>query len=123
MSAPDPVPGLRRRLERERVARREAESIAERVTGDLYRVNSELQALNQSLREFVAVAAHDLRGPLTGLLGMSSTLSHRWADLTPDRRAEMFAIIERQGQRLRRLTDDLLTISRIDAGAVETIVE
>jgi signal transduction histidine kinase len=122
-SAPDPVAGLRRRLERERAARREAESIAERVTGDLYRVNSELQALNESLREFVAVAAHDLRGPLTSLMGLSTTLSRRWADLNPDARAEMFATIERQGQRLRLLTDDLLTISKIDAGALETIVE
>lgn len=119
----DPVAGLRRRLERERAARREAESIAERVTGDLYRVNSELQDLNESLREFVAVAAHDLRGPLTGILGTASTLSRRWADLSTEQRTEMLAMIERQGHRLARLIDDLLTISRIEAGALETMVE
>jgi signal transduction histidine kinase len=122
-SPPNPIEILRRRLDRERAARREAESIAERVTGDLYRVNSELQALNDSLREFVAVAAHDLRGPLTGLLGMSSTLARRWTDLTPESRDEMFTTVERQGERLKGLIDDLLTISRIDAGAVETMVE
>ena len=123
MNDPDPVAGIRRRLERERAARHEAESIAERVTADFYRVNSELASLNESLRGFVAITAHDLRGPLTAMLGMSTTLSRRWNDLEPDVRVELLAAIERQGHRMARLVDDLLTVSKIDAGAVEAMAQ
>ena len=123
MNAPDPAEVLRRRLERERAARREAESIAERVTADFYRVNVDLAAANESLRGFVAITAHDLRGPLTSMLGMSMTLGRRWADLTDTQRTEMLAIIDRQGHRMARLIDDLLTISKIDAGAVEAMAQ
>lgn len=123
MTNPDPVEGVRRRLERERAARREAESIAERVTADFYRVNSELASLNESLRGFVAITAHDLRGPLTAMLGMSATLSRRWNDLEPAVRSELLASIERQGHRMARLVDDLLTVSKIDAGAVEAMAQ
>src|SRR5688500_6071546 len=119
----DPHESIRRRLDRERAARREAESIAERVTADFYRVNSELASLNESLRGFVAMTAHDLRGPLTAMLGMSTTLSRRWESLDPDVRTELLAAIERQGHRMARLVDDLLTVSKIDAGAVEAMAE
>ena len=123
MSGPDPTEALRRRLDRERAARREAESIAERVTADFYRVNADLAAANESLRGFVAITAHDLRGPLTSILGMAMTLSRRWTDLAPGQREEVIAVIERQGHRMARLVDDLLTISKIDAGAVEAMAQ
>jgi signal transduction histidine kinase len=122
-SASDPLAAVQRRLDRERAARREAENIAERVTAEFYRVNSELEMLNESLREFIAVTAHDLRGPLTVMLGMTSTLSKRWADLGEDRRTDFLATIERQGRRLARLIDDLLTASKIEAGALEIVAE
>lgn len=123
MDVPDPTEGLRRRLDRERAARREAESIAERVTADFYRVNTELAAANESLRGFVAITAHDLRGPLTGMIGMASTLRRRWPDLSDAQRTELLEIVDRQGHRMARLIDDLLTISKIDAGALEAMAE
>ncbi|MDX6285823.1 MAG: hypothetical protein QOG53_1308 [Frankiales bacterium] len=122
-SSPDPVEGIQRRLDRERTARHEAENIAERVTADFYRVNAELESLNESLKEFIAVTAHDLRGPLTAILGMASTLSKRWPDLPTETRAQFLSTIERQGKRLARLIDDLLTASTIEAGALETVAD
>jgi signal transduction histidine kinase len=125
---------LRRQLERERSARREAEAITERVTGqfhassaELERLNSELRGandelrnLNQALRDFVAVASHDLRGPLTSILGIASTLNARWMNLAEDKREEFLVIIERQARHLSRLVEDLLTVSRIEAGELDT---
>jgi signal transduction histidine kinase len=117
---------VQRRLERERAARRETEAIAERVTREMYSTsvelrvaNGELHALNDALREFVAIASHDLRGPLTAILGIASLLNRRWADLDDVRRQESLAAIERQGRALARLVDDLLTVSRIEAGQVD----
>lgn len=121
-SAQDPV-RLARRLERERAARQEAEAIAERVTGELYGALQELTAVNESLRDFVAVAAHDLRAPLTGVLGFTSLLRERWDRLDDDQRREFIDGIERAGRQLERLVDDLMTISRIEAGELHTRAE
>ena len=121
---------LRRRLERERRARLEAEAIAERVTSELYgshqqlqRANNELQAVNQSLREFVAVASHDLRGPLTSILGLASTLTQLGDRVPPEKQTRFLGIIERQAQHLEHMIEELLTVSRIEAGALETHAE
>lgn len=121
---------LRRRLERERAARREAETIAERVTAELYAsksaltlANDELQALNQSLREFVAIASHDLRNPLTAILGLSATLETKWERIPEESRTEFFGMIRRKGEDLTRMTDDLLTVSRIEAGQLDLHAE
>lgn len=127
----EPDPGLlQRRLDRERAARHEAETIAERATaelyasqGDLRRANAELRLLNDTMREFVAVASHDLRGPLTAVVGMASLLASRWEDIPPERRAEMLDVIVRQGHRLSRLVDDLLTVSKIESGALDAVAE
>jgi signal transduction histidine kinase len=130
MTEPDAAAALERRLLRERAARREAEAIAERVTSELYgtslelrQANDDLQSLNAALREFVAIASHDLRGPLTGILGMASLLHRRWDDLDAERRRDCLASIERQGHVLQRLVEDLLTVSRIEAGAIDIAAE
>ena len=120
---------LRRRLERERRARREAEEIAERVTAELYAsqgelrlANQELQGLNQSLRDFVAIASHDLRGPLTAIIGFASMMK-RGDAATADRRAEFVGVIERNARHLSKLVDELLTVSKIEAGALDIHAE
>lgn len=124
---------LRRRLARERAARLEAESIAERVTGELYasvqglkelndqveRTNRDLEAANQTLRDFVAVASHDLRGPVSAVLGYANTLSRKWDSLTESDKLEFLGIIERRGRFLSRMLDSLLTVSKIEAGALD----
>jgi len=125
---------LNRRYEREQKARKEAEAIAERVTADLYAAglqlerlnldlegaNEELQSLNQSLRDFVAVASHDLRAPLTTILGFSSMMSSRWEDIDEKRRREFIGLVHKNAAHLARMVEDLLTVSRIDAGVLET---
>jgi signal transduction histidine kinase len=124
---------VRRRLARERAARLEAESIAEHVTRRLYdsvqelremndeveRTNRDLEAANQTLRDFVAVASHDLRGPVSAVLGFASTLSKRWDVLPESDKLEFLEIIERRGRFLSRMLDSLLTLSRIEAGALD----
>lgn len=121
---------IRRRLGRERRARLEAEAIAERVTAELHaakteleRVNDELRALNRSLRDFVAVASHDVRGPLTSILGLASTLVRRGELIPADKRDHFLGVIENQARHLGRMVDDLLTISRIEAGELDTHAE
>lgn len=130
MNDDEEVKRLQKRLERERKARHDAESIAEKVTRDLYltavereQMNVVLENANQSLREFVAVASHDLRAPITAILGYSSTLYKRWDRFPEEQKLEFLAVIGREGQRLSRLVDDLLVISRIESGEVMAKIE
>jgi two-component system sensor histidine kinase KdpD len=69
-----------------------------------------------SAAELLAVASHELRSPLTALVGYASTLRDRRTELSDDELAQCTAAIERQAQRVARLVDDLLVASTVEAG-------
>lgn len=135
MSGADPsdLERLERRLERERAARREAETIAERVTSELYesvrelkrlneeieRANRELGAANQTLKDFVAVAAHDLRSPVSAILGFATTMLARWDAFPDEQKQEFLGIVEGRARYMTRMLDSLMTVSKIELGAIE----
>jgi two-component system sensor histidine kinase KdpD len=62
--------------------------------------------------------SHDLRSPLTAIITAAGALQRGPAD--PADRKELAAVIAIEADRLARLIDDLLDLSRIEAGAVET---
>jgi signal transduction histidine kinase len=111
---------LSRRLERERDARRQAEVIAENATRELYLTLEELRSLNQAMRDFVAVAAHDLRGPVTTISGFAGLLRDEWGTLAEDEKQRFVEVVHRGATNLTGLTEDLLTLSRIESGALDT---
>ena len=82
--------------------------------------NLDLQTVNEAMRGFVAVAAHDLRSPLTSIVGFSSVLAKSWETLTDEARRKCIAAIDRQSQNLSRLVDNLLTLSSAEGGSVNT---
>jgi PAS domain S-box-containing protein len=100
--------------------RRRAEKELERSASELRQANEELRQADELKSHFVAIASHELRTPLTSILGFSSTLLRFWSRLTDEQRRSQVAIVEEQSQRLARLVDDLLTLSRIEAGVLET---
>ncbi|NMM24479.1 MAG: HAMP domain-containing histidine kinase [Phycicoccus sp.] len=80
--------------------------------------NLDLQAVNEAMRSFVAVAAHDLRSPLASIVGFSALLKESWETLTDENRRKFVATIDRQSQNLSRLVDDLLTLSSVEGGSM-----
>ena len=82
------------------------------------RAERELRELNESLREFVAVVAHDMRNPLSVIVGMSSLLTGDMPVPDADRN-RMLDAMERNARTLSRFVDDLLTVSKLEAGAVD----
>ena len=78
----------------------------------------ELQELNEALRDFVAVVAHDMRNPLSVIVGMSSLLTGT-TPFPDDERDRMLQAMERNALVLSRFVDDLLTVSKLEAGAVD----
>ncbi|MEO7803125.1 MAG: CHASE domain-containing protein [Actinomycetota bacterium] len=102
---------------------RESESELSGATIQLEMANRELHDVNQAMKDFVATAAHELRSPLTSVLGFSSTLTKSWDSLSDEQKRDYTTVIERQAMRLARLIDDLLTLSRIEAGALQSHIE
>jgi signal transduction histidine kinase len=78
----------------------------------------ELRVSNEAIREFVAIASHDLRTPITVVKGFSSTLLSLWNTISDEDKRDYLAKILRQADHLSRLVDDLLTVSRIDTGVL-----
>ncbi len=64
----------------------------------------------------ISTIAHELRSPLTGVKGFTSTLRRRWDQFTEEQRLTMLEAIDADADRLTRLITDLLDVSRIDSG-------
>ena len=79
------------------------------------RVNEEMARLAKTL---VAAVAHDLRAPLASIKASSSTLSDAELDISPDSRQHLAALIDVQADRLADLVQNLLDMSRIQAGVL-----
>lgn len=77
-----------------------------------------LRRVDSAKSEFVAVAAHEFRTPLAAIIGVLSALRDHDGALTAQHRLELIDGAAGQARRLARLVDDLLTISRIEDGAL-----
>jgi PAS domain S-box-containing protein len=98
-----------------------------RDVNDLVKAREEAQGLsnalktsNDSLRDFVAVASHDLRSPLVTIGGFAQILTDNWAKLSEEDRLKHLGVIKRGVDRLSRLTNDLLTLAKVEGEAEQT---
>ena len=95
--------------------------VAERVAIAIERakLHEETVQLDQFRANFVAIASHELRTPATSVYGVLKTLAERGPQLTDDLRDELLRVGVEQGERLRRLLEELLDLSRLDAKAID----
>ena len=84
------------------------------------KTNIELRELNEAMRGFVATAAHDMRSPLASMVGFSSLLAENWTTLSDEKRLKFVTTIDRQSHKLTWLVNDLLTLSSIEGGVLNT---
>jgi signal transduction histidine kinase len=77
-----------------------------------------LAATNAEAREFLAMVVHEIRTPITVISGYASLLRDAPESFSPAEQAESLSTILLQTERLRRLTDTLLTHEGLEAGAV-----
>ena len=99
--------------ETERKAGREA---LERSAAKLTAANLELELAHEMKDHFIATASHELRTPVTSIVGFAEVLRTRGDTLDPARQADFLERIERGGRRLNLLVEDLLILSLGDAG-------
>lgn len=70
----------------------------------------------RSRSELVATVAHELRSPLTGVKGFTSTLISKWDRLNDSQKLLMLSTVDADADRLTRLITELLDVARIDSG-------
>jgi signal transduction histidine kinase len=78
-----------------------------------------LERANELMTNFVALAAHELRTPVTTIHGFVQTLNHVGDRLPETRKAELREALEQQTHRMAALVEQLLDLSRLDAHAVD----
>jgi len=77
-----------------------------------------LKKLEQIRTDFIANVSHEIRTPLTAIIGYLETLQNGALESAEDAR-RFIDVMLRQAQRLHRLVEDLLTISKIELGEME----
>lgn len=82
---------------------------------------SELTFLNQAHLDFVSTVSHELRTPLTSIKGFAETLLNSGDMLNDEQKKRFIGIIKNQTDRLTRLVENLLTVSRLEGQKDKTI--
>ena len=79
-------------------------------------------AASQAKTEFLATMSHELRTPLTSVIGMSSALMQPYFGELNVKQKEYLNIIHRSGQHLLQLINDILDVSKIEAGKASLLL-
>ena len=82
-----------------------------------------LERANELQADFVALAAHELRTPMTAIHGFVTTLHHLGARLDAEQEQRVKTALIEQTDRMARLIEQLLDLSRLDAEAIEIAPE
>lgn len=79
----------------------------------------ELVDLNRLKDEFLACVSHELRSPLTALLGLSQLLQDPIIGTLNDRQRRYVQLIHRSGKQLINIVNDILDLTRMETGEIE----
>ena len=82
----------------------------------LRELNEELKRVERAKEEFVSLVSHELKNPLTPILGFSELIRKQGiADKTfNDKQLEMIRIINSSATEMKRLIDDMLSVYKLD---------
>ncbi|MRG76252.1 MAG: PAS domain S-box protein [ANME-2 cluster archaeon] len=108
----------------------ESKQALENLVGDLNRTTNNLKSANVRLQEldhmksmFIASTSHELRTPLNSIIGFSSVLIEGWmGEINPEQK-EQLQLIHMAGEQLLALINDIIDISKIEAGKLETDIQ
>jgi signal transduction histidine kinase/CheY-like chemotaxis protein/HAMP domain-containing protein len=117
------------RLEQQNLELEAQKNELESQSSELTRQNSELEMQKQQLSEvsqlktsFLSNMSHELRTPLNSVIALSGVMGRRLVKKIPDEEYSYLEVIERNGKHLLNLINDILDISRIEAGREEVEV-
>ncbi|MDE2485686.1 MAG: response regulator, partial [candidate division NC10 bacterium] len=102
--------------------KRHAVKLEERVqerTRELVSANQQLETASRHKSELLANMSHELRTPLSSILGFSELLQDPDFDVLTEKRVRFAQHIKASGEHLLSLINDLLDLSKIEAGKIE----
>ena len=97
------------------------QDITERKAAELER-NRRLDAEREAARlrdAFIGVVSHELRTPITTIFGGTRVLSRRWRGMRPAERDALLADVSGEADRLFRMVEDLLVLTRVERGSLD----
>ncbi|MFB3819468.1 MAG: GAF domain-containing protein [Candidatus Methylomirabilales bacterium] len=100
-------------------ARRNAAELEARVearTRELETANQQLEAVSRHKTEFLANMSHEIRTPLSSIIGFSDLLLTQTVGPLNDRQLRFVSHVQNSGQHLVRLINDILDLSKVEAG-------
>ncbi len=92
-------------------------------TEELEQANAKLQELDHLKSMFIASMSHELRTPLNSIIGFSSILKDEWLGPVSPEQKENLSTIQRSGKHLLNLINDVIDVSKIEAGRIEVRLE
>jgi signal transduction histidine kinase len=114
----DEIGRLDRALRRAAVTIRLRDRELRSLNGTLERSLHEQQILNRELEAFSYSVSHDLRAPLRSIDGFAQALREDWGDRLDEAGQDHLARVRNAAQRMGRLIDDLLKLSRLSRAQV-----
>ncbi|MBN2583903.1 MAG: PAS domain S-box protein, partial [Planctomycetes bacterium] len=99
------------------------ESLVASKTRELQDANVQLERANQLKGEFLASMSHELRTPLNAIIGFADVLREQLAGPLNDEQKQFVSDILESGRQLLNLINDILDLSKVDAGRMTLEVE
>lgn len=93
------------------------------VAKELAAKNADLIHLNRLKDEFLSCISHELKTPLTAVLGLSSLLKDKLIGELNDRQTRYAKLIHKSGRHLMTIVNDILDLTRMETGQLELILE
>ncbi len=101
----------------------ESEAHLQETVEDLNTANKKLRELDQLKSLFIASTSHELRTPLNSIIGFSAILRDEWLGPLNEEQKLNLTAIHRNGRHLLALINDIIDISKIEAGKLDGYVE
>jgi len=102
-----------------RIVALEAEQRLARQTRDLREARDVAEAASRTKSRFVASMSHELRTPLAAIIGFADQLRGELADQVTAEQCELIDTVRRSGRHLMALVNDILDLSKLDAGQLQ----
>ena len=99
------------------------EKILDARTKELVETNFQLQEANKGKSRFLSAMSHELRTPLNAVLGFADLLKGKFFGMLNEKQYGYVSQIEKSGQHLLSLINELLDIAKIDSGTAELRLE